>query len=90
MSLIVVVYAMVNLSMMPRRTPKVMMPRMIQTTTKWPEQQSRPLSPSATKKSGGKFESEVFPFDVLELIANGFGLLLRGADFDLNCCSWKS
>ena len=58
MSLIVVVYAMVNLSMMPRRTPKVMMPRMIQTTTKWPEQQSRPLSPSA--KKGGKFETDVF------------------------------
>ena len=50
MSLIVVVYAMVNLSMMPRRTPKVMMPRMIQTTTKWPEQQSRPLSPSGKKE----------------------------------------
>ena len=48
---------MVNLSMIPRRTPKVMMPRMIQTTTKWPEQQSRPLSPSESVKYGGKFES---------------------------------
>ena len=33
-------YAMVNLRMIPSRMPKVRMPRMIQSTTKCPEQQS--------------------------------------------------
>ena len=45
----------VNLSTMPRRTPKVTMPRMIHMTTKWPEQQPRPAFFSSLLGTGETF-----------------------------------
>mgnify|MGYP006903942434 CR=1 FL=1 len=45
----------VNLSTMPRRTPKVTIPRMIHMTTKWPEQQPRPAFISSLLGTGETF-----------------------------------